>query len=198
MTHQHPPNLDLMLIVGSVRTGRTADAILPWLRPRLDRLDWADLDVLDLAEVDLDPAMGQPSPVAARVHSADAFVVLTPEYNHGYPAVLKLAIDAHREEWEHKPVSFVAYGAGSGGVRAVEQLRVVLPELHATTTRNAVTIANPWDHLDDDGRFVAPDHVDAALDATMEDLRWWATTLRAGREADRAAERAARARVRPA
>ena len=60
---------------------------------------------------------------------ADGFIVITPEYNHGYPAVLKSALDALYAEWVRKPIAFVSYGGWSGGVRAVEQLRLVAIEL---------------------------------------------------------------------
>lgn len=88
------------------------------------------LDVIDLADFDL-PAVypRQPGPAAKafikRIGRADAFVVVTPEYNHGYPASVKQAIDLPHAEWQRKPVGFVSYGGLAGGVRAVEQLRQV-------------------------------------------------------------------------
>ncbi len=71
---------------------------------------------------------------------ADAFLVVTPEYNHGYPAALKELIDSVYEPWHAKPVAFVSYGGASGGIRAVEQLRQVFAELHAVTLRDGVQL----------------------------------------------------------
>lgn len=163
-----------------------ANPLTQWLRSELADIAWLELDVIDLAEVELpseqvSPGGGAPSPVAHRLAAADGFLVLTPEYNHSFPAALKNAIDWHFDEWAYKPVAFVGYGAGSGGIRAVEQLRLVFPELRATTTREAVLLSSPWEQLDRDGRFDASASTRQALAATMEELRWWADTLRAGR-----------------
>lgn len=174
--------LRVALIIGSVRTGRFADAVLPWLEGRLERLDWLKLDVVDLADESLDPlVLRGDSPISERLHAADAFLVLTPEYNHSFPAALKHAIDTHYAEWQFKPVAFVSYGAGSGGIRAVEHLRTVFAEIHATTTRNGVPLSSPWAHLDGNGSFRPPASSEDALSATLSELRWWALTLRDGR-----------------
>jgi NAD(P)H-dependent FMN reductase len=176
--------LRIVLIVSSVRSTRLADPLLTWLRERLTSLAWLDVDVIDLAHVDLPQEKlvpGESSPISDRLATADGFLVLTPEYNHSFPASLKNAIDWHFDEWAYKPVAFVSYGAGSGGSRAVEQLRQVFPELRATTVRHAVQLNAPWTHLSDDGRFSPGSDVDAALGTTMDELRWWASALREGR-----------------
>lgn len=175
-------SLRVALLIGSVREGRFADALMPWLLDSLAEVDWLKVDVVDLADEQLDPhQLRGPSPISERLHQADAFIVLTPEYNHSYPAALKHAIDTHYAEWQYKPVSFVSYGAGSGGIRAVEHLRGVFAELYATTTRNGVPLAAPWSHLDAEGRFQAPQSAGAALAATLAELRWWALALRGAR-----------------
>lgn len=176
--------LRIALIVSSVRSVRLADPLLAWLLDRLEPVGWLGVDVIDLADVDLPPEQlepGRPSPISDRLAGADGFIVLTPEYNHSFPASLKNAIDWHFDEWAYKPVAFVAYGAGSGGIRAVEQLRLIFPELRATTVRNAVLLAAPWTQLSAGGRFEPGAHTVAALDAMLAELRWWATALRAGR-----------------
>lgn len=180
--------VQVALIVGSVREPRMADPLLAWLHEELATYDWLDLDTVDLATVPLPPhelqlAGSAASPISSRLHGADAFLVLTPEYNHSYPSSLKNAIDWHHSEWAYKPIAFIGYGAGSGGVRAIEHLRVIFSELRATTTREALLLNSPWEGLDDTGRFVADDDTRAALDATLRELRWWAQTLRAGRAA---------------
>jgi NAD(P)H-dependent FMN reductase len=184
--------LRIALIVSSVRATRLADPLLAWLRTRLEPYAWLETDVIDLAEVDLPPEKlvpGEGSPISHRLEAADGFLVLTPEYNHSFPASLKNAIDWHFDEWAQKPVAFVAYGAGSGGIRAVEQLRLIFPELRATTVRNSVLLATPWTQLTPDGEFVPGDEAVAALTATMDELHWWATALREGRARDLVAPR---------
>ena len=79
-----------------------------------------------------------------RVGRADAFVVITPEYNHSYPAALKQFIDLIKAEWQAKPASFVSYGGMSGGLRVVEHLRNVFTEMHTVTIRDIVSFHNPW------------------------------------------------------
>jgi len=176
--------LRIALIVSSVRSTRLADPLLAWLRERLEPVAWLDVDVVDLADVDLPPEKlvpGGNSPISDRIEAADGFLILTPEYNHSFPASLKNAIDWHFDEWAYKPVAFVAYGASSGGIRAVEQLRLIFPELRATTVRNAVLLAAPWTQITEDGRFDPGEAVVSALEATLDELRWWATALREGR-----------------
>ena len=180
------PAVPVVLIVASVRSPRVADVLLPWLTARLRSHPWLELEVVDLARVDLPVGGSTPgggaSPISGALAAADAFVVLVPEYNHSFPAALKTAIDWHSVEWRGKPVSFVGYGASSGGIRAVEQLRLVFPELRAATTRNAVHLVAPWEHVDEAGVFTPPAGADAALDATLTELHWWARALRAGRD----------------
>ncbi|WP_205474672.1 NADPH-dependent FMN reductase [Nocardioides sp. SYSU D00038] len=170
---QAPDPVTVALIVGSGRDNRFADALLPWLRAELGARAWLRLDVVDVARRDDDPS--------PRLDAADAFVVLTPEYNHSFPGSLKELIDRHRAEWQFKPVGFVSYGAASGGIRAVEQLRQVFAELYATTARNGVQLSAPWQHVDQDDRFRAPESARAALDATLTELHWWALALRDAR-----------------
>jgi NAD(P)H-dependent FMN reductase len=118
---------------------------------------------------------------ADRIGEADAFVVVTPEYNHGYPGPLKVAIDTVVEQWQAKPVGFVSYGGVSGGLRAVEQLRGVFAELHAVTVREAVSFAHVWDRFDDDGALREPRRAEAAADRLLAQLGWWARALRRAR-----------------
>ncbi|GAA1524807.1 NADPH-dependent FMN reductase [Nocardioides humi] len=189
MTTDTSPVLRIALIVGSVRSPRMADPLTAWLRAELAGLAWLELDVIDLATVrlpleQLGPGGGPDSPIADRLAEADGFLVLTPEYNHSFPAALKNAIDWHFAEWARKPVAFVGYGAGSGGIRAVEQLRAVFPEVRATTIREAVLLPMPWERLGAGGGFEPAAGTRDALLAMMDELRWWAESLRAGRARD--------------
>jgi NAD(P)H-dependent FMN reductase len=174
----------IALIIGSVRWGRLAGALADWTAARVRQMPSVDLDVIDLADEDLPMHAltpgGADSPISRRLHNADGFLLITPEYKHSFPAALKNAIDWHFAEWAYKPVAFVGYGA-SGGVRAIEQLRQVFPELRSTTIRDAVLLNRPWERFDEQGGYLAAEHEAAALEATMDELGWWARTLREGR-----------------
>ena len=122
------------------------------------------------------PRRRSPS-VSPRLAAADAFVFVTPEYNHSFPASLKNAIDWHGEEWHGKPVAFVSYGGLSGGLRAVEQLRVVMAELNATTIRNTVSFHNAWGVFDEDGHIDGPGRRRRG-EGLLDQLAWWAHALR--------------------
>ncbi|MFC5654289.1 NAD(P)H-dependent oxidoreductase [Streptomyces nogalater] len=180
--------LRIAVVIGSVRRPRMADPLAAWLERELTAAYRLDLDMIDLASVSLPmhemrAGGAAVSPIAGRLADADAFVFLTPEYNHSFPAPVKNVIDWHFTEWAYKPVAFVGYG-GSGGVRAIEQLRAVFPELRATTVRESVLLPMPWEHLDADGRFVPPPGARQALHATMRELQVWARALRSLRAAD--------------
>jgi NAD(P)H-dependent FMN reductase len=167
--------LRIAVVIGSVRKPRLADPLAAWLESELTAVNWLDLDMIDLASVSLPMHEMQPggaaaSPIAGRLADADGFVFLVPEYNHSFPAPVKNAIDWHVTEWAYKPVAFVGYG-GSGGIRAIEQLRMVFPELRATTVRESVLLPMAWEHLDADGRFVPPPGTVQALHATLNELR---------------------------
>jgi NAD(P)H-dependent FMN reductase len=177
--------LRVAVVIGSVRRPRLADPLAAWLERELATLGWVDVDMIDLASVPLPMHEIQPhgavaSPIAGRLAQADGIVLLTPEYNHSFPASVKNMIDWHLAEWAYKPVAFVAYG-GSGGIRAVEQLRAVFPELRAATIRESVLLAMAWNHLDTAGRFNPPPGTVEALHAMMNELATWARALRPAR-----------------
>lgn len=178
--------LHLAVIVGSNREGRFGGTVARWLTDQLGQRTDFSVDVIDLAEVDLPavlPASTTPNvrAYAERIDAADAFVVVTPEYNHAYPAVLKQAIDIVHAPWQRKPVAFVSYGGLSGGLRAVEQLRLVFAELRATTVRDTVSFHNAWDQFDADGQPRDATGSNIAAKTMLDDLAWWATALRAAR-----------------
>jgi NAD(P)H-dependent FMN reductase len=114
--------LRIVVIIGSTREGRFGPTVASWFVDETTGRADLDVDVLDLAEAGQPERLGgfdQPPPepvraVAARLAAADGFVVVTPEYNHSYPAPLKTLIDWH-DAWQAKPVAFVSYGGMSGG-----------------------------------------------------------------------------------
>ena len=179
--------VNLAVLSGSSREGRFCDTIGDWLTEQLkvvpdftlDLLDPLHLNLPERYERDDGPAM---KAYQARIALADAFVVLTPEYNHGYPAALKHLIDAAMPEWRAKPVGFVSYGGISGGLRAIEQLRLVFAELSAIGLRDTVSFHNPWRSLDSNGRLLGSPEAISALNTLIDQLRWWAVALKTARE----------------
>jgi NAD(P)H-dependent FMN reductase len=141
------------------------------------------LDLIDPAgqsegpSIDWRPSQSQQQ----RLGQADAFVVVTPEYNHGYPAPLKALIDSAGAEWHAKPVAFVSYGGVSGGIRAVEQLRLVFAELHAVTIRDSVSFSSAWEQFDETGALRNPERAERGIETLLARLNWWAVALRNAR-----------------
>ncbi|MFP5307111.1 MAG: NADPH-dependent FMN reductase [Gammaproteobacteria bacterium] len=166
----------LALIYGSTRKGRFCETVARWASAEIEAHGGFELEPID-------PAQHGAEQVERRIARADAFVVVTPEYNHGYPAPLKATIDSVYDEWQAKPVGFVSYGGVSGGIRAVEQLRQVFAELHAVTVRDAVSFANGWDQFDEAGRPRDAARARRSISTMLDRLRWWALALRAARRA---------------
>ena len=178
--------LALAIVIGSTREGRRGPAIAEWFRTAAQQRGNMDLDVIDLAAAGLPDVLTNSRPpeviaLANRLDRADAFVIVTPEYNHSFPAPLKTAIDWYSAEWQAKPVGFVSYGGISGGLRAVEQLRQVFAELHAVTVRNTVSLHGVWARLAEDGTLIDPDGSEKAARAMLDQLAWWARALRQAR-----------------
>jgi NAD(P)H-dependent FMN reductase len=188
--------LNLAVIIGSTREGRFGPVPGQWIADQAAEQGGFDVDLIDLIDVDLPQHMteddmwstpGQPSTAVARLgerlRRADAFVVVTCEYNHSYPAALKHAIDFYMHEWQAKPVGFVSYGGGSGGVRAVEHLRQVFPELRATTIRNSLAFPMYWEQYDEDGSFAGFASAEPFAKSFLNELEWWGRALADARAA---------------
>lgn len=173
-----------VVLTGSVRNGRLGPEVTRWFTGQAaTRADLA-LDVVDLADHPLPLELAPPSEardaLAARLAAADAFVVVTPEYNHSYPAALKNVLDWYHDEWAAKPVGFVSYGGVAGGLRAVEHLRGVFAELHAVTVRETVSFHFAAEVFGE-GRPPVSQDADSAAKALLDQLTWWARALRTAR-----------------
>lgn len=178
-----------MVIIGSTRPGRIGLPIAEWFID-LAREDGSfDVDVADLAKLDLPfldevnhPALGKyekPHTLAwsAQVAAADAFVLVTPEYNFSMTAPVKNAFDFLFREWHYKPIGFVSYGAISGGIRAVQQLKQLTTTLSMMPINQAVVLQGAKQMFDDDGMFVASDHAEKSATAMLAELRRWCDAL---------------------
>ena len=182
----------MAVIIGSTRRGRFGPSVAQWFVRRAARRPDLRLDLIDLAEAGLPEVLSDedeppPEPVrrlAPRLAAADAFVVVTPEYNRSFPAPLKTAVDWFCAEWRAKPVAVVAYGGPSGGLHAISQLREVFTELHAVTIRESIGLSEFWNYFDADGGWPKPSaDCHAAVKPLLDQLTWWARGLRAARQA---------------
>jgi NAD(P)H-dependent FMN reductase len=181
-----PDPLNLAIVIGSTRQGRFAPTVAKWIVGQARLRNDISVDVIDLADTKFpDVLTDTPGPevtaITPRFAEAEAFVIVTPEYNHSFPAPLKTAIDWHSQQWHAKPVGFVSYGGISGGLRAVEQLRQVFAELHAVTVRDTVSFHGVWGHFSSDGLLKDPIHHERAANSMLDQIAWWGHALRQAR-----------------
>ncbi|WKZ29101.1 MAG: NAD(P)H-dependent oxidoreductase [Patescibacteria group bacterium] len=185
--------LNVAIILGSTRPNRLSEPIGLWVEAAAKKTEGWNVERVDLRDWPL-PFYQEAASVmqlkgeysidlakewSKKIASFDAYILVTPEYNHGTSAVLKNALDYLYAEWNNKPVAFVGYGS-VGGARAVEQLRLVAGELQMADIREAVHVANPW-MLVKDGVFAAEEFHGKKLAALIAQLDWWAKALQAAR-----------------
>jgi NAD(P)H-dependent FMN reductase len=192
--------LRLQIIIGSTRPGRFADKPVAWLKDRLEGRDDFELDVLDLRDYPLPFFESPTSPARSlreypnddiaklgkRFDAADGYIAVTSEYNHGYPASLKNAMDTVFPEFNKKPMTFVGYG-NAGGARAIEQLRLVSVEFEMAPLRRAVHIFPDLMLPAMTAEEFTPEifeSLDPRLEMMITELIWWANALKAARDAD--------------
>ncbi|MBI2196212.1 NAD(P)H-dependent oxidoreductase [Candidatus Daviesbacteria bacterium] len=184
----------IQIILGSTRPNRFSEKPGKWIFELLQKREGIEAELIDLRDYPL-PFFNEPmSPTmlkgkysnkeaerwVEKVAEADGYIIVTPEYNHGYSAVLKNALDYPYEQWNNKPVGFVAYG-GMGGARAVEQLREVVVELQMVPIRTAVHIPAFWTLLDDKGN-LKTETLNESAEAMLDHLIRWTKVLKEARE----------------
>jgi NAD(P)H-dependent FMN reductase len=189
----------LLIIVGSTRPGRAADAVLPWVVRSARQHEAFEVEVADLRDWPLpifgehwgtigdinDPTYSDPIVKAwnNKVKEFDAFIVITPEYNHSVPGVLKNAIDTVWLSFgfRNKPVASVGYSGGvSGAMRAIEHLAHIFVEAEAVPLRNTVVLPQVQTVFDEAGEPKSP-MTAAALEVMLDDLAWWSGALEKAR-----------------
>src|SRR3989344_1626683 len=185
--------IKIHIILGSTREGRAGAKVGQWLKKLAEARSDFESEFIDLKDWPLEfltdaipPSMGQyTSPVtrkwADKVSEADGYIFITPEYNHGYSAVLKNALDHIDKEWNNKPAAFVSYGGPAGGARSVEQLRQVAIELQMAPIREQVAIPVIWEAFDDDGALKNAVAHEKKAAGMFDQLVWWAKALKASR-----------------
>ncbi|WP_441287989.1 NADPH-dependent FMN reductase [Sorangium sp. KYC3313] len=185
--------LKVAIILGSTRPGRNGEAVAKWVHDVATKKGGADYELVDIKDFDL-PLLDEPAPPsmgqytkphtkawAAKIDSFDAFVFVTPEYNHGTSGALKNAIDFLYKEWNNKAAGFVSYGS-AGGSRAVEQLRLVMAELQIADVRSQVMLSL-FDDFENFSVFKPRPRHEKSVGTLLDQLLAWAgamKTLRAG------------------
>jgi len=183
----------LMIIVSSTRPSRVGRSVADWVVERAEAHTGFDVELVDLAELGL-PLMDEPNHPrlasytkkhtldwSTMVDSSDAFVFVMAEYNHGFTAPLKNAIDFLLHEWAYKPVGFVSYGGVAGGTRAVQMIKPVCTCVRMVPIVDAVPI--PWiaQQIDENGAFKSTDTLEAGAKAMLDELAKMAHMLSAVR-----------------
>ena len=180
--------LRIAIILGSTRPGRNGEAVANWVHDLARNRKDAEFELVDVAAFNL-PLLDEPVPPslgryskphtkawASKIDSFDAFVFVTPEYNHGTSAALKNAIDFLYREWNNKAAGFVSYGS-AGGARAVEQLRLVMAELQVATVRGQVLLSLLAD-FQNFGVFKPAPLQAKALERMLDQLVAWGEALK--------------------
>jgi len=180
------------MIIGSTRPGRKAEDVVPWAFEIAKRRADAEFELVDLKDFNL-PLLDEPVPPtfgkysqshtkawAAKIASFDAYVFVTPEYNHGTSGALKNAIDFLYREWNNKAAGFIGYGA-LGGVRAVENLRLVMAEMQVATVRAQVALSlfTDWENFT---AFKPSARHETTLNTMLDQLIAWGGALKSMRE----------------
>lgn len=175
------------IIIGSTRPGRKADTVAQWFYGIAKKRNDAEYEIVDIKDYDLPlldepvpPSLGQYSKPhtktwAAKIAGFDAFVFVTPEYNHGISGALKNAIDYLYAEWNNKAAGFVGYGS-AGGVRAVESLRLVMGELQVADVRAQVMLSLYTD-FENFTTFKPGPHHESTVKAMLDQLIAWGAAL---------------------
>jgi NAD(P)H-dependent FMN reductase len=203
----------LQVIIGSTRPMRAADRVVPWVLARATAHGGFDVEVVDLRDWPLpffaehagsigdfkDPTYSEPIVKAwnDKVKAADAYLVITPEYNHSVPGVLKNAIDSVFVSFalRNKPIAAIGYSGGTAaGVRAIEHLAHIAIEAEMVPLRNAVIIPQVASAFGEDGEPLDRE-IDIRLTVLLDDLAWWSAVLERARAEGELAPGAMRARA---
>ena len=186
--------LKVAIILGSTRPGRNGEAVARWVyeiakKQRSKNNNDAEFEYVDIKDFNL-PLLDEPIPPSqgqytkdhtkawsAKIDSFDAFIFVTPEYNHGIPGALKNAIDFLYQEWNNKVAGFVSYGS-AGGVRSVEHLRLVMAELQVADVRAQVTLSLFTD-FENFTTFKPAAYHENSFNAMLDQLIAWGSAMKA-------------------
>ncbi len=181
--------IKVKIIIASTRPGRKGPSVGSWIYEITSKQRDMEVEVLDLAIINL-PFLDEPKHPrfkeythehtkkwSAIIEEADAFIIVTPEYNYGYPAALKNALDFLYQEWNYKPVAFVSYGGIAAGTRAVQQLKQVVTAQKMMPIAESVNIPFFTKHIDESGKFNGNDILRKSAEDMLTELSKWSETL---------------------
>jgi NAD(P)H-dependent FMN reductase len=180
----------LQVIIGSTRPGRVGSAVADWIIDRARAHGDFEVEVADLAVLNL-PIFDEPNHPRLRryvnqhtkdwseiVGRSDAFIFVIPEYNYGFNAATKNAIDYLHQEWQNKPAGIVSYGGVAAGTRAAQMLKQVMSALKIVPVTDSVNIPFVGEKLDEDGRLKPNEIMEGAAAAMLDELARWTQALR--------------------
>ena len=180
---------NLKIILASTRPGRKGPVIASWIYDLAVKRSTFNTELLDLAEINL-PFLDEPehprlkeythehtSKWSKVIEAAAAFIIVTAEYNYGYPAALKNALDFLSQEWAYKPLGFVSYGGVAAGTRAVQQLKQVVTALNMMPIPVAVHIPFFTKYIAADGKFNPDENLIKSAGKMLDELEKWTKVL---------------------
>lgn len=184
--------IKIAIIVGSTRPGRKADAVAAWVHGIAAKRSDAEFEIVDIKDFNL-PLLDEPVPPSmnkyskdhtkawsAKIAAFDAYVFVTPEYNHATSGALKNAIDFLYKEWNNKAAGFVGYGS-AGGTRAVENLRLIMAEVQIADVRAQVALSLATDFENYATFKPGPQH-EKSVNAMLDQLVAWGGAMKTVRE----------------
>ena len=180
---------NLKIIIASTRPGRKGPALANWIFDVAKKHTEFSVELLDLAVINL-PFLDEPNHPrfqkytkehtkkwSATIAAADAFIFVTPEYNFGYPATLKNALDFLYNEWTYKPVAFVSYGGIAGGTRSMQALKQVISAMNMVPVLEAVNVPFFTKYIDEQNKFNADEIIQKSAEGMLKELGRWTETL---------------------
>ncbi|OQP41096.1 NADPH-dependent FMN reductase [Niastella yeongjuensis] len=180
----------IKIITSTTREGRKGIAIANWITDLAKQNNRYNIELLDLAQINL-PFMDEPNHPRLKqyhyehtkkwsetINTADAFIIVLAEYNFGFPAPIKNAIDYLYNEWMNKPVAFVSYGGVSGGLRATQMLKQVVSAVHMMPVTDQVNIPFFAKLIDDNGVFQPGEPIIKSAEAMLKGLESWSEALK--------------------
>lgn len=184
----------LKIIIGSTRPSRKGPLVANWFTNIAKQHTDFEIEVLDLKEINL-PLLDEPEHPRAQkyihehtknwsktIQEADAYIIITPEYNFGYPATLKNALDFLSIEWQDKPMGFVSYGGISAGTRAVQELKSPVTTLGMMPLPEAVNVPFFSQFINQDGIFEGNEPLVKSAHSMLKKLKYWSEALKEMRE----------------
>lgn len=181
---------NIKIITSTTREGRKGIAVANWITDLAKQNEQYSIELLDLAEINL-PFMDEPNHPRMQkyqhehtkkwsetISSADAFIIVLAEYNFGFPAPIKNAIDYLYNEWMNKPVAFVSYGGASGGMRSTQMLKQVVTAFQMMPVVDQVSLPFFANSINDNGVFVPGEQIIKSAQAMLRELERWSDVLK--------------------